>query len=116
MREARAETLRDVAERVKGDKEIPDHGLVSKIERGLSNPSVDVLLDLILRGYRIGFDELCRYWVGADKEREQEERAARELLERALRKGPTVRRRTIDALKVTIRESGPMPKGKPGKQ
>lgn len=110
LRESRGETLRAVTERFGGD-----HAFLSRLERGEANPELDTFLSLLVFGLEMDFSEFCRYLVTEDRGREHEERTARQLLEKALRRGREVRLRTIDALKVAAGESATVSKRKPQK-
>lgn len=97
LRESRKETVRTVAQRCS----VGDHGYLSRIEHGKANPTIDVLLELILVGLESDFETFCRAWV-TDRDREREERHARTLLERIFLQGSSNRRLAIEALKLVV--------------
>lgn len=99
LRLARRETQQQVADRVKDAKSAKgSKGYISDIEKGLVSPALDKLCELILVGLKSDFSEFCRYWVTEDKDRERQERTARELLEKVLGQGREDRAATISLL------------------
>jgi transcriptional regulator with XRE-family HTH domain len=94
LRDARGETLRQVADRVSCG-----YDYISKIERGLENPTIDLLAELIIVGLHTNFETFCRPWF-TDRERDKQERHARTLLERLLLRGKDTRVDVIEALKL----------------
>lgn len=94
LREGSERTLEDVVRSLSAW----DKGYLSKVERGLENPTLDFLCEVIVLGLETDFATFCRYWAAEDKKKDREERTARQLLEQLLREGPAVRKKVIGLL------------------
>lgn len=97
-REARGETLEQVARRAGSDK-----GNLSHVESGEINPTLTKLLSIIVHGLEMDWANFCLYFNEKEASRMRDERKARRLLDDVLRRGPEDRRKFISAMETLLR-------------